>query len=286
MVVTVLGAVIASSIKPPADWADTWVPVVGAIIALLLWEFVFRPLRHYVWTFPEEAHLNQLADADSAKSEHERKIAKVNSKLETYRRANEGLLAQLERIKHGTPRLVCTNQKWVPCFVGEPRRYWFHALSVWISNEPQIRTPDSSAVRVSVRVEFYAAGASAPFIALTSQWTKSRDPEAAGFVGYEPATDIAANDVPAKFVLLVQHPSTDDDCFAFSVGALDGHPDARFERHRIRPGRYGLRFLLRGNNVEQVIEATLVHHGRQRPPELLDVPKKHDEAEPSPAGAD
>ena len=114
-----------------------------------------------------------------------------------------------------------------------------------------------------------------------SRWTKARDPEAAGFDGYEDAVDIEPNDLPAKFLLLLQHPQTDDDCYAFWVGGFDGQRDGRFRQYPCTPGRYRIELKFTGVSIDQTVPLDLVHVGRTAPPELLGVPKKHHDAEPS-----
>jgi hypothetical protein len=245
-----------------ADWTLLGIAkgAIGGLVAVLIWEWIGRPLRHYIWTVPMHLHLKTLREKDE----------QVRLR-EQAQRDRERLTEQLAAITTTGPRFVCTAQKWVPLHSGD--KYLFHALSVWIVNQPPALSERTSAKNVSVRIEFYALGASEPCIALTSQWTQTHDPEAAGFAGFQPTTDIAANDVPAKFLLVIQHPETDDDCYAFSKSVLLGQADGRHESYRIRPGLYLLRILLKGDNVAQTVEMGFTHYGKQQPPELSDAKK-------------
>ncbi len=191
---------------------------------------------------------------------------------------------KLTLIETAHPRFVCRGQKWVRLF--SDGKYTFHALQVWICNEPDARAPSSLAKNVSVRIAFYPEGQASSLFTLGSQWVDAIDPEAAGFRNVRQQIDIPANDNPAKFFLVLQHPATDDDCFAHSFGKLPGQPDGRHAPYRLPPGRYRVAVTLKGDNVEQELSLRFVNHGRAEEPEILHVPKRHDEAVPSPAPAE
>ena len=188
---------------------------------------------------------------------------------------------RLTAIAASEPRFFCRGQKWVR--LHSNGAYTFHALQLWIGNEPVVRTVASLAKNVSVRVAFYAEGSTSSLFALGSQWVDAIDPEAAGFTGRHQQIDIPANDNPAKFFLVLQHANTDDDCFAHSFGKLPGQPDGRHAAYRLRPGRYRVTVSLKGDNVEQELDLRFVNHGRAEEPEVIGIPKQHDAAQPSPA---
>src|SRR5262249_49498095 len=103
-------------------------------------------------------------------------------------------------IESARPRLSCTGQKFVslyqripgPASAPSPRaspsssfttEYRSHALQVWISNQPEVRTSASMAQAVSVRVTFYREGSVFEMFSLVSQWVNAIDPDHAMYDG-------------------------------------------------------------------------------------------------------
>jgi hypothetical protein len=178
------------------------------------------------------------------------------------------------------PRFIVTGQKYVSLFAqGE---HLFNVLQLWVCNEPEYRNVHSLAKNVTIRLEFYAENAGAPLFSFSSQWVSAVDPEVASFDGRSPFVDVPANDNPAKCIVLLQH-RDDDDCYAHSFGKLIGTPNGKYQPYRLRPGRYRVHVCLRGDNVEQEFDLTLMNHGVRPEPEFLGVPKRVDAAIPSPA---
>ena len=71
-----------------ADWGSWWgilKGVLGGLAALLLWEFVLRPLRHYIWTVPADLHLKEAEKRDALAREHSKtqgELAKLHERME------------------------------------------------------------------------------------------------------------------------------------------------------------------------------------------------------------
>jgi hypothetical protein len=173
------------------------------------------------------------------------------------------------------PALRCVGQKFVS--LSNKDGYRFHALQVWICNEPENRSgPDTMARDVSVRVSFFRPGDAQPFRALVSQWVRAFDPEAASYVGQTDITDIPASDVPAKFFLVLQHPAMDDDCYIHTFSTHLGQPDGRAANNRLAPGAYRVVLHFRGANLDQEMELRFVNNGRASAPELAGIPVKGD----------
>jgi hypothetical protein len=178
---------------------------------------------------------------------------------------------QIARIEASGPYLECSGQKFVGLFGS--RGYLFHVLQVWLANRPEVRTLSSLAKNVSVRVTFYRAQNTQRMFSVGPQWVKATDPDNAGFNATEQSTDIPANDIPAKFILLLHHLAEDIDCFAHSFGKLQGQPDGRHPPYRLPPGQYRVAVKLTGDNVDQEFPLRLVIHGKGIPPQILGVPE-------------
>lgn len=61
-------------------------PVVGGLLAVALWEFVVRPVGHFVWTFPQQEYLRVKAELDT-----------LETKNEVYRQGQRGLLNDIAK---------------------------------------------------------------------------------------------------------------------------------------------------------------------------------------------
>ena len=188
---------------------------------------------------------------------------------------------ELDAIRAARPRLSCRGQKFVPLF--NRGTYQFHALQLWLCNEPETRGDASLAKNVSVRVAFHRDDVPWQPVLLGSQWVDAFDPEAASFTDVHQQVDIPANDVPAKFFLVLHHVEVDDDCYAHSFGKLPGKPDGRYAPYKLPPGRYRVVVNLKGDNVDQELTFQFRNGGRGVEPEVLSVPKQHDPAVPSQA---
>jgi hypothetical protein len=191
--------------------------------------------------------------------------------------------ARIATLTTARPALRCVGQKFVS--LNNKDGYRFHALQVWICNEPENRSGlDTMAHDISVRVSFFYPGDVQPFRSLVSQWVQAFDPEAASYVAQAQITDIPASDVPAKFFLVLQHPATDDDCYIHTFSTHLGQPDGRSANNRLSPGVYRVVLQFRGANLDQETELRFVNHGRLRAPELVGIPDKSETgAQPSAA---
>jgi hypothetical protein len=63
---------------------DSWLGIFrgagGGVLALLLYEFGFRPVRHYIWTAPTDFHLKELEKQDALVKAHGLEMAAVRAK--------------------------------------------------------------------------------------------------------------------------------------------------------------------------------------------------------------
>lgn len=79
---------------------------------------------------------------------------------------------------------------------------------------------------------------------------------------------ILATDPDAKLNLILQHHETEDTCYAFSFGKLQGNPDGRYQPFRLLPGRYRCELTLKGTNLEQTLRLRFANNGRSAPPTI------------------
>ncbi|HXT70945.1 MAG TPA: hypothetical protein VN700_14385 [Vicinamibacterales bacterium] len=73
-------------------WVNVWGPAVGAVLGLLLFHYLLRPIGRYVWTAPESLHVaaliaRDLVQSDLAAAQRERdaarsELAKQSASLE------------------------------------------------------------------------------------------------------------------------------------------------------------------------------------------------------------
>jgi hypothetical protein len=175
----------------------------------------------------------------------------------------------LQQIRSARPRLEVVGQKWVRLFANG--QYRFHVLGVWVMNRPEVRTVDSQAKNVTVHVDVIPSGHVAPACGATLQWVESFDPQAVSHTGHFSETDISANENPARFLLVLQHPATEDECYLHSFGKLIGQPDGRYQPYRLPPGQYRVALRFTGSNVEQELTVSLSLRGRNNKPELVGI---------------
>jgi hypothetical protein len=195
-----------------------------------------------------------------------------------HRRAESAEHALVEH-QNCQPRLRFAETRWTPLFGRVPSdppgvhpSYIYHALEVWLKNEPERRNEHSVAKNVSVAVSFSCEGQTTPLFRFPSQWVLPSDPDLAGFENHQSAIDIPPNDVPAKVVLVLQqHRANDENCYAHPFGKLQGAPDGRHEPFRLVPGRYRCDLELRGENLDQRMSFIFTNNGLDTPPTLVPV---------------
>jgi hypothetical protein len=93
-IVSIIGAVVTWAIAGDA-LGNVWGPIVGFGIGFAVWEFLLRPLRNYMWTFPEAEHVRLLAEKDEIESRHRRETESMATKIDVYRRSLDGVTAQV-----------------------------------------------------------------------------------------------------------------------------------------------------------------------------------------------
>ena len=147
-VVSVLAGILT------ADWtlAGIGKGVLGGLGALALYEFILRPIRHFIFTVPVEINDATLREQDEARRQSHQELLALERRLSDRDAQIESLTSQVVSIARTAPNLVCVGQKWIPLHFGRNRIYRFHALSVWIGNQPVVRGEPAVARRVSVRV--------------------------------------------------------------------------------------------------------------------------------------
>lgn len=179
------------------------------------------------------------------------------------------LQRQITAAQNTRPRLTFDESRWIPTYPNGAQ-YRFHVLQVWLKNEPLVRGPDSVARHVSLTLTFYSSNY-AEMVKLRSEWLSVLDPQLARYGPHESLVDIPASNVPARFILVLQHPETDDDCYAHSFGILDHNPDGRLDRFRLPVGDYRVAVDLEGDNIRQRLWLRFVNHGRAMAPEVFPI---------------
>lgn len=85
-----IGALLAwrMMVGPQDTWSNVWVPTAGAIVGILIWEYVMRPAINYVWAVPEQEHLDMHEAHET-----------LRAKCEVYTRNIETLSAEVGELR-------------------------------------------------------------------------------------------------------------------------------------------------------------------------------------------